>query len=223
VSESFKPSNPAIKMLAVATSGGTGALAIGNTQVVWDKKAMHSELATVKLEELLAQTQLKLSDLTHIAVNVGPGSFTGIRVGINLARTLAYGLGIPVASFNTLALLAAKNLQDGERGLIALKAVQHYFYAAVYQRHADGLLGIHAPASYEHQHLAELGKSCTKVCIEGESTRFSTSTDALDLVHWLERWPNSKHFFPWKEIKPLYIRASEAEEKLRKGLLKPLT
>src|SRR4051812_2307414 len=98
--------------LAVATSGVYGSLALAGKQVMWDKKAMHSELATVKLQELLALANLTLKNLTHIAVNVGPGSFTGIRVGINLARTLAYGLSLPVAPFNSLALLAAKYLQD---------------------------------------------------------------------------------------------------------------
>jgi tRNA threonylcarbamoyl adenosine modification protein YeaZ len=183
---------------------------------------MHSELATVKLQELLQLSGLTLSDLTHLAVVVGPGSFTGIRVGINLARTLAYSLSIAVASFNSLSLLAHRYLQEGERGTLALKAVQHYFYAAAYLKQADGLLEVTPPASVEHQHLIDLAHGQAKVLIEGESTDFSTDIEARELIEWLERWPNSKHLFSWKDVKPLYIRASEAEEKMRQGLLKPV-
>src|SRR4051812_5424411 len=102
------PSNN--QTLAIVTSGSTGSLALGHAQVAWTKKAMHSELATVKLSELLNAGGRQLGEITRLAVNIGPGSFTGIRVGINLARSLAYGLGIPVASFNTLEVLAAKHL-----------------------------------------------------------------------------------------------------------------
>jgi tRNA threonylcarbamoyladenosine biosynthesis protein TsaB len=183
---------------------------------------MHSELATVKLEELLQTSGKKLEDLTHLAVVVGPGSFTGIRVGINLARTLAYALSIPVAPFNALSLLAYKSAGPGERVTVALKAVQNAYYGAAYLRQDDGVLEIAAPVSVERAELEALAKGPSKLLIEGEATGFPTAVEARELVEWLERWPKSRHFFSWKDVKPLYIRGSEAEEKLRKGLLKPL-
>lgn len=222
-------------LLAVATSSLQGSLALAETprasanaqlltlleQTVWEKKAMHSELATLRLTELLSSTHKTLKDLTHLAVITGPGSFTGIRVGVNLARTLAYGLGIPVATFNSLAVLAFKNLRDGERGLVAMKAVQQYFYTAIYEKSAQGMREILAPCSQSKAELDSHRAAAGKIWIEGESTGFSTHTEASDLVEWHNRHPAS--YFSWKDVKPLYIRASEAEEKLRQGLLKPLT
>lgn len=210
--------------LTVATSGPRGSLALAEIgpaglawrdQAEWEKKAIHSELATTKLDELLRARGLTLKTLTHLAVSVGPGSFTGIRVGINLARTLAYALNLPITSFNALEVIAAKNLAVGERGLIHLKAVQDYHYAAVYEKHSEGLATHLAPASLTGEELKAHAATCTKVVSEGGFT-------ASDLVQWLCDWPESKAFSSWKDVKPLYIRGSEAEEKLRKGLLKPL-
>ena len=88
-------------LLSVDTSGLEGSLALArleNGQILnlheaqWLKKAMHSEVATVKLQELLTASQTTLKDLTHLTVNVGPGSFTGLRVGLSLVKTLAYSL-----------------------------------------------------------------------------------------------------------------------------------
>jgi tRNA threonylcarbamoyladenosine biosynthesis protein TsaB len=210
-----------MNLLSISTSGLQGSLAVNSkSQVKWDKKAMHSELATVKLQELLNQATVSLNDLSQLAVNVGPGSFTGIRVGVNLARTLAYSLGIKVAIFNSLELLAAKNLQIGQTGFVALKAVQNYFYSGTYRLERDGLVCLEEPASQVV--LPNTLASQITPLIEGQTAGFSTLVEAIDLALWLERWPQSKSLFSWKDVKPLYIRGSEAEEKLRQGLLKPL-
>ena len=55
------------------------------------------------IESLLAQHALQLSDITDISVVTGPGSFTGIRVGLSVANTLATLFGIPVNGKKTLA------------------------------------------------------------------------------------------------------------------------
>jgi len=60
------------------------------------------------LEELLKKHQLTLQDLTGIEVNPGPGSFTGIRVGISIANTLGYLLHIPVNGEKVGELAEAK-------------------------------------------------------------------------------------------------------------------
>ena len=219
--------SPAAKsrlILAVSFSGPGGSLALrtpDRTETVdWEKKATASELATVKLQELLDRTGASLTDLTHILVNVGPGSFTGIRVGLNLARTLAYALDLPIAAVDALSILARKSLAPGDSGVVALKAVQTHFYAAGFRREANALTVTFAPTSLERAELDQT--SATKVWIEGETPTFDPRVSALDLLDFAADLPESIQFFSWIEMKPLYVRGSEAEEKLKKGLLKPL-
>src|SRR5258708_1919070 len=55
-----------------------------------------SQTVLTVVDELLREHAMKVSDITHIKVNPGPGSFTGLRVGIAIANTLSYTLNIPV-------------------------------------------------------------------------------------------------------------------------------
>lgn len=67
----------------------------------------HAERLMDYVDEALAQAGLSLAAVERIAVTVGPGSFTGIRVGVAAARGLALALGVPAVGVTTLAALAA--------------------------------------------------------------------------------------------------------------------
>lgn len=74
------------------------SLTIDGKEVV-EKRSLDTRKAQVvlpMLEELLKKHELSLKDITEIKVNPGPGSFTGIRVGLTIANTLGYLLNIPV-------------------------------------------------------------------------------------------------------------------------------
>jgi tRNA threonylcarbamoyladenosine biosynthesis protein TsaB len=218
-------------LLSVDTSGLSGSLAIARVdgsavqdlhQVTWQKKAMHSEVATVQLQKLLKTASCELKTLTHLAVNIGPGSFTGLRVGMSLTKTLGYSLSLPVACLTSLEILAHTHADDGETIFVATKAVQNFFYAAAFEKSAAGLNTLLLPQSVTDNTLPNLAKGFTKVLIEGQTAGFTAHSEAKDLIALLARSHPPRQFLPWKNVEPLYIRASEAEEKLKKGLLKPV-
>lgn len=60
------------------------------------KKNVQSQNVLKLIDELLKEKKLKLSSIKRIEVNTGPGSFTGLRVGISVANTLSFSLKIPV-------------------------------------------------------------------------------------------------------------------------------
>lgn len=88
--------------------------------------------------ELLGQAALHWGDVQRIAVGVGPGTFTGLRVGIAMARALAQSLGVDVVGISTLAVLAEAALAGrdlrGERGevLAAIDARRGEAFVAAY-------------------------------------------------------------------------------------------
>ena len=67
----------------------------------------HSELLTVFIEELLAENKFKLNELDAVAVSKGPGSYTGLRIGVSVAKGLCYGLDIPLIAVNSLETMGA--------------------------------------------------------------------------------------------------------------------
>lgn len=101
-------------ILAFDTSAAhcAAALLSGDTviaQTFEDMKKGQAERLMFLLQELLDQHSLNYTDLDAIAVGIGPGNFTGIRIGVSAARGLALGLGIPaygVDGFDQRAVLA---------------------------------------------------------------------------------------------------------------------
>jgi len=68
----------------------------------------HAEKLHTFIEDLLSETNVSLSALNAIAVSEGPGSYTGLRIGVSTAKGLAYSLDIPLISVPTLEILAKK-------------------------------------------------------------------------------------------------------------------
>lgn len=66
--------------------------------VKWQAHRELSETIHVKIKQLLKKNKVNLSDLNAIAVFKGPGSFTGLRIGLSVANSLAYALNIPIVS-----------------------------------------------------------------------------------------------------------------------------
>jgi len=68
----------------------------------------HAEKLHLFIKDVLAKAKISLSDLNAIAVSKGPGSYTGLRIGVSAAKGLCYALNIPLIAIDTLAVLAEK-------------------------------------------------------------------------------------------------------------------
>jgi tRNA threonylcarbamoyladenosine biosynthesis protein TsaB len=79
-----------------------------------EKNFSHAEKLHVFIEELLTENQLQFSDLSAIAVSQGPGSYTGLRIGVSSAKGFCYALNIPMIAIDTLQLIAKQiQIEDG--------------------------------------------------------------------------------------------------------------
>jgi tRNA threonylcarbamoyladenosine biosynthesis protein TsaB len=106
----------------------------------------HGELLAPGIRAVLDRAGVVRQDLTAIAVGVGPGPFTGLRVGLVTARTLAAVLEIPVYGVCTLDVLAAEAVAAGAVSggfLVATDARRKEVYWAAYDGHGDRLDGPH--------------------------------------------------------------------------------
>jgi tRNA threonylcarbamoyladenosine biosynthesis protein TsaB len=82
----------------------------------------HAEILMPMIEKVLAEAGVALADLDRIAVTVGPGSFTGVRVGVAAARGLALATGVPAVGISTLAVHAAEARALGAGAVLAVVA-----------------------------------------------------------------------------------------------------
>ncbi len=121
-----------MKILAIDTSNyALGIALLNGEQVVGEYitnlKKNHSVRAMPAIERLMKDCDMKPSELDKIVVAKGPGSYTGVRIGVTIAKTLAWTLGIPISGVSSLEVLAANGkffrglispLFDGRRGQI---------------------------------------------------------------------------------------------------------
>jgi tRNA threonylcarbamoyladenosine biosynthesis protein TsaB len=101
-----------MRVLAIETSTlAGGAALLEDDHVVGeyalDVRVTHSERVMAAIDRLMHDARWRPSDLHGVAVAVGPGSFTGLRIGLGTAKGLALGLSIPVAGVPTLDAMAA--------------------------------------------------------------------------------------------------------------------
>ena len=107
----------------------------------------HSELLTPMIAKVLADAGASRSDLTAIAVGVGPGPYTGLRVGVVTARVLGSVLGVPVSGVCSLDVIAA-SVGAGREFLVATDARRKEVYWARYDAAGHRVAGPHVgPAS----------------------------------------------------------------------------
>lgn len=114
-------------------SSGHGLVAKSEKEVGRD----HAARLLVELESLLERAEVRKTELQAIGVGTGPGSYTGLRVGLATARGLSRGLAIPLVGTSTLEAISAAHLSEAQpEALIALDARRGNVYAGRYRLEA---------------------------------------------------------------------------------------
>ena len=114
--------------ISLALDGNLVALKESN-----DDKYSHSTKLHSFINEVLKKSNISVKELVAVAVSKGPGSYTGLRIGVAAAKGLCYSLDIPLISISTLHILS-KQIQVREQGLIlpVMDARRDEVYCAVY-------------------------------------------------------------------------------------------
>jgi tRNA threonylcarbamoyladenosine biosynthesis protein TsaB len=207
---------------------GTEQGVIGSVLLSWGRG--HSEIVTPAINRVLEWTEIELRQVGGVAVGIGPGLFTGLRVGITTARTLAQVLSVPVVGVNSLDVLAFSArysrwrigaVTDAKRG-----EVFYAFYRPVpggVARESDYAVGpperlaADLVASPDETLLVGGGALLYRRQLEEASTRldFGTFSTAFPLaVSLLElslpRFHREETIRP-EALVPFYLRKSDAE------------
>jgi len=183
----------------------------------------HAEILTTLIREVLDEAGIAGSDLDAVVVGVGPGPFTGLRVGMATASAYADALGLPVHGVCSLDGIAIDAALDGET-LVVTDARRREVYWARYRgaERIDGP-GVLAPADLETGDATLVGPQRFLQTIDHTDSRELIAPTAAGLVTALStRDVSRKAAHP---LEPLYLRrpdAVELKDQRRKSLL-PVT
>lgn len=151
---------------SVALAGPDRLLA----ELTLQTKKTHSERLMPHIEQLLALADTDKTAVGAVAVSIGPGSFTGLRIGLATAKALAYALHIPLVGVPTLAALAFGCPAPGTFLAPTMDAQKGNIYVALYRWQNGGLEEIMAPAVMEHAvAAAELRTRAGQALVLGEA------------------------------------------------------
>lgn len=238
-----------MKILAIETSTGHGSVALiedGSLKFETTSKEpkSHSEVVHSFIEQGLSELNWKISDIDLFASTTGPGSFTGIRVSINSAKSFAFTLKKPIVGIDSLFNLACTNLElllieNSEVSQITcmINAYKNMVYLGQYSLKGGRVFTQTHPTVVRVQDLGGVITEPTWVVGDGFTTyesHFDSSVKSLcrrttEIYDFpsarmtgqtgVQLWTESKatSTFEWNLISPLYLRASEAEEN-KKGI-----
>lgn len=162
-----------MRILAVDTSTASGSVALLDGEVLTAEWTLlsartHNRRLLDGVDRLLAEAGWALEDVDAFAVTTGPGSFTGIRIGLSTMKAMAWALDKPLVGVGTLEALAAPLGAARSAVCPVIDARKNEVYAALY--HPDGTGGlreVRAPAVLAPERLAAWIAEKTFLCGDG--------------------------------------------------------
>ncbi|HBX75426.1 MAG: tRNA (adenosine(37)-N6)-threonylcarbamoyltransferase complex dimerization subunit type 1 TsaB [Acidaminococcaceae bacterium] len=221
-------------MLTLALDTATGVCTVGlvrdgNVLAEYDISVglTHSEGLMPQLDQMFDRTGIKKEEIERIAVSMGPGSFTGLRIGLAAAEAMAYAWGCGICGVNTLQAMAYNIPVDGVVLAPVLDAQKGNYYTAFYiweKGEVQELQPVEmADGKTLVQQLQALGKpvlimgECGKllkqelpsgIAIAPEQVRMPKASSVALAAEGQEALTGKDIF----TLRPYYIRKSEAEE-----------
>ena len=212
---------------SVAVTAGDKVLA----ELTLQTKLTHSEVLMPHIKQILEMTKLEKSKIEAIAISIGPGSFTGLRIGLATAKSIAYALDIPMIGVSTLAALAYNYPVEGVYLAPMLDAQKGNVYVAIYTWLNGQLKEVYKPVVKSFESVLELSQNLDKpVILQGEvavkyaaKIKEAAGNIRLAMPHMI--MPRAASVAMLGQVmmekgmindvmtlEPLYIRRSEAEE-----------
>lgn len=219
-------------ILALETSGFGGTIALLEDENVLGERTLnaqrrHAQTLVPEIQALLQEQGRKPADCEVIAVSTGPGSFTGLRVGITAAKTIAYVTEARIAAVPTFPCLAVGCPDDVSSVQVIMNAQRQELFVGRYIRTSDRNWAESAPLAIERvsDWVSKLRPDdvVTGPGLENMSQEVSQRCRVLAPEYWQPnaRWvgrlglqyAQTGQLTTCWELRPLYIRKSAAEEK----------
>jgi tRNA threonylcarbamoyladenosine biosynthesis protein TsaB len=216
--------------LALETSSLAGSVALLADDHLLAQQSLAAGRSTQTLapaiDRLLKDAGLRPADLNLVAVTIGPGSFTGLRIGVTTAKTLAYAVGAQVLGLDTLEVIACQAPRESRELHVVLDAQRKELFLARFRWEEDQLVRLDESRIVAAETwLAELqpGSIVTGPGLARLEDRLPTRVQTVDLALRqpaaeavgrlaLRHYREGRRDDLWK-LAPQYLRASAAEEK----------
>ena len=187
-------------LLCIETSGKNCSVALFeglqlvSIREVHTEQFSHSENLHVFIEQVLKESNLQPKAIEAIAISAGPGSYTGLRIGVSTAKGLCYGWDIPLIALPTLRILAEQvsyEFTDIEYIIPMIDARRMEVFTSVYSHDFSPILGERAEILIESTFDTYLNKGKTIFLGDG-ITKFQAICKHKNAYFWENKFPSAK-------------------------------
>lgn len=224
-----------MKILSIESASVTASCAVAEDDNILGEytlrhKKTHSEKLMPLIEELMEELSLKINDIDLIAVSEGPGSYTGLRIGAAIAKSIAFAAGIDIVAVPTMKSLAANVYDEGKLIVPVMDAKAGRVYTGIYKWldgecsevlgqfpcNIDDLIEIlnnyEEPVSFNGDgsvnYREEINKLKRKAYFAPEAFNYLKASTMSGLAY---KMALRGDILAAKEFKPQYLRLSQAE------------
>ena len=228
-----------MNILALSTTSSSGSIAIYKEDHIsyinhLDIKITHSERLLPQIDAGLKNSKIALSDIDLVVIANGPGSFTGLRIGLATAKGICMAHRIPLLPINTLELLANNVAFTDRNILVLIDARMKEVYAALYSSDFEILIPetsakpteilnmikepviIVGDGAKEFKREIDESEIDYELCLEHQNIPLASTLISIALKSNLTKY----NFNSISELEPYYLRKSQAEiirdEKMKK-------
>lgn len=203
-----------MKILSIDTSSKLCNVAILEDttlikKIELDNGLTHSETLMMLIKQILNDCNLKLTDINLLVCDIGPGSFTGLRIGVATVKAFYDSLNIPCVGISSLEVLAYYMEDDG-MVCTSIDARNNNCYFAIYEHTDEKYNVIEKPQFASNEYVDNLIK--TKYFDKSikfiSDTDYNLSAEYLGIAGFIKF---TKNHFIGEEILPLYLKKTQAE------------
>jgi len=195
--------------LTVALTHDNSILSIYNERIFTD---LSTKIFPV-MQEVFIKANIEPKDIDTIFVANGPGSFTGIRIGVTVAKTYAWTLNKKIIPFSSLELMSTTKVEE-DYIVPVIDARRDYVYAGIYNEHLDSIMD-DIYISIEDL-MKELQDKSYKIVSYDEFEQLQTINPEINVLKIIEKHKNDSGVNP-HSVNPNYLKLTEAEMNLKKN------
>ena len=156
-----------------------------------------SEMMVTEVDNILKRNNIDKSELDGVVVGIGPGSYTGVRIGVTIAKTVAYALHIKLYAKSSLSLLKHREIPT----ICVFNARSGRSYFAVY----EGKKQLEKDTVLENEKVLEYIKSHPDYLVNGETTQLGLESGEYDIIENLADFDKSEEVDPFR-LNPVYLK-----------------
>ncbi|MEI6132025.1 MAG: tRNA (adenosine(37)-N6)-threonylcarbamoyltransferase complex dimerization subunit type 1 TsaB [Bacillota bacterium] len=229
-----------MKILAVDTASSTASVAVLSDGLVIgefsiNNKNTHSVNLMPMISELMKRLGLAAEDIDYYAVSVGPGSFTGLRIGISVIKGIAYSVNKPVVAVSTLDALAHGSVERSNIICPMMDARNNQVFTAIYTSDGSRIERISEYLVIEVGELLQMLKEYDSVVFKGDGASLHENTikemkhegalfaktgnnlnRAVDVSLLAKEKILKNESIEAAQLKAFYLRKSQAEQQMEK-------